>query len=98
MADYKAMYLALFRASEEAVDLLIAAQRQVRGALSLLPRSGAADPGAAEGGGSMSGGGLCLSMKKAPLRGLRGHSQSTTRYIMTKWAMLPSRMNTWKIS
>ena len=28
MADYKAMYLALFRASEEAVDLLIAAQRQ----------------------------------------------------------------------
>ena len=27
MADYKAMYLALFRASEEAVDLLIAAQR-----------------------------------------------------------------------
>ena len=46
----------------------------------------------------MSGGGLCLSMKKAPLRGLRGHSQSTIRYIMTKWAMLPSRMNTWKIS
>ena len=28
MPDYKEMYLKLFRASEEAVDLLIAAQRE----------------------------------------------------------------------
>lgn len=43
MPDYKAMYLSLFHATEQAIDTLIAAQREMRGIVSECPGRGA-DP------------------------------------------------------